>query len=112
MVKEAESRTAQYGLLRRRFPGVIDNTNYKSYQAKLTELNTQLAALVPGLTEENPKVKHLRSEIRNVQDGMASAIGCRAKGRMVNEYSAAQRPGAAARGLAYSGAGGEASRAT
>ena len=52
-------------------PAVIESPTYRSYKQTLADLNAKVAELVPPLTEENPKVIHLRSEIREVQMGMA-----------------------------------------
>lgn len=50
---------------------VRDSPTYREEQQKLADLNTQIAALVPPLTEENPKVIHLRAQIREVEANMA-----------------------------------------
>ena len=89
MQKEAESRTA-LSAPSDTVPTVLDNANYRSYQAKLADLNAQVAALVPPLTEANPKVMHLRAEIKAVEDGMSQATST-SKVRMVNELSAAKQ---------------------
>ncbi|MCU1323869.1 MAG: lipopolysaccharide biosynthesis [Acidobacteriaceae bacterium] len=70
-------------------PNVLDSPTYRSYEQKLAELKTSVAQLVPPLTEENPKVIHLRSQIREVEAGMARerSVG---NGRMKNEYEAAR----------------------
>ncbi len=52
-------------------PAVRDSPTYREYQQKLADLNAQVAAKVPPLTEENPQVIHLRSQIREVEAGMA-----------------------------------------
>ena len=89
MQKEGESRAALTASPET-VPSVIDSTGYKTYQAKLAELNAQLATLVPPLTEANPKVIHLRAEIRAVEEGMASATTA-GQGRMANELSSAKQ---------------------
>jgi polysaccharide biosynthesis transport protein len=70
-------------------PNVLDSPTYRAYEQKLAELQTNVAQLVPPLTEENPKVIHLRSQIREVEAGMARerATG---NGRLRNEYDAAK----------------------
>jgi capsular exopolysaccharide synthesis family protein len=54
-------------------PATLDSPIYRDYQQKLADLNAKVAELVPPLTEENPKVLHLRAEIRDVQSGMEHA---------------------------------------
>ena len=51
---------------------VRDSPTYRQYQQKLADLNAQIASLVPPLTEENPRVVHLRSQTREVQAAMAA----------------------------------------
>ncbi len=51
-------------------PAALDSPIYRSYQQKLADLKAQVSALVPPLTEENPKVIHLRSQIREVEKGL------------------------------------------
>ena len=70
-------------------PNVLDSPTYRSYQQKLTELQTAVAQLVPPLTEENPKVIHLRSQIREVEAGMERERST-GNGRIKNEYEAAK----------------------
>jgi capsular exopolysaccharide synthesis family protein len=72
MEKEAElnvARTAAPDSV----PGVLDNPAYASAQAKLADLEGKVAALVPPLTEENPRVIHLRSQIKEAEADMARA---------------------------------------
>ncbi len=88
MQKEAESRAASTAAPET-VPTVMDSTSYRAYQTKLADLNAQVAALVPPLTEANPKVMHLRAEIREVEAGMAAATTASA-GRMQNELGAAR----------------------
>ncbi len=69
MEKQAQyevSRTAPVESL----PSVIDSPNYRGDQQRLAELRGKVAELVPPLTEENPKVIHLRSQIAEVQAQM------------------------------------------
>ncbi len=70
-------------------PGVVDRPAYQAYQQKLADLRAQVAQLVPPLTEENPKVIHLRSQIREVEAGLAIERGADTD-RMRNEYEAAR----------------------
>ena len=51
---------------------VRDSPTYREEQQKLSDLNAQIAAKVPPLTEENPQVIHLRSQIREVETDMAA----------------------------------------
>ncbi len=53
-------------------PAVRDSPTYRQYQQKLADLNAQIASLVPPLTEENPRIVHLRSQTREVQAAMAA----------------------------------------
>ncbi len=54
-------------------PNVQDNPAYRSYELKLADLRAQVAALVPPLTELNPEVIHLRSEIADAEQGMRAS---------------------------------------
>ena len=54
-------------------PAALDSPIYRDYQQKLSDLNAKVAEVVPPLTEENPKVIHLRAEIREVEEGMERA---------------------------------------
>jgi succinoglycan biosynthesis transport protein ExoP len=69
-------------------PSVLDSQSYRAYQQKLADLRSRVAEIVPPLTEENPKVIHLRSQIREVETGMAIERATNAR-RMKNEYDAA-----------------------
>ena len=51
-------------------PSVVDNPNYRQSQQQLADLKNKVAQLVPPLTEENPKVIHLRSQIAELQNEM------------------------------------------
>ena len=72
MEKESLMRTALTAPVDS-IPAALDSPIYRDYQQKLAELNAKVAELVPPLTEENPKVIHLRSEIREVKAGMEQA---------------------------------------
>lgn len=70
--KEAESgmeRTASPGTA----PVVQDSPAHRQYELQIGDLRAQLAKLTPTLTEENPRVKSLRAQIRAAEDGMRSA---------------------------------------
>jgi polysaccharide biosynthesis transport protein len=70
-------------------PTVLDNTEYRDSQIKLEDLRRQVAALVPPLTEANPKVRHLRAQITQVESSLASQKQGLLQ-RMKNEYEEAQ----------------------
>ncbi len=70
-------------------PGVQDNPEHRAYELKLADLRSQLALLVPALTEQNPKVMKLRSQIADAEAGVLSTEGSSA-GRQDNEYSSAR----------------------
>ena len=86
--KQAESgvaKSADPGTL----PGVLDNPAHRAYELKLADLRTELAKLVPPLTEENPRVIHLRSQIRDAEAGL-QATETTSTDRESNEYAAAR----------------------
>ncbi len=88
MEKEAQSgvaRTAAPDTL----PDVLDNPAHRAYELKLADLRSRVAELVPPLTEENPKVIHLRSQIRDAEAGLL-ATQTTSTHRQDNEYSAAR----------------------
>ena len=67
MEKEAQfdvSKTAAADSL----PSVLASANFREDQQRLADLRDQVARLVPPLTEANPKVIHLRSQIREIED--------------------------------------------
>ena len=70
-------------------PEVLDNPSYRQYQARLADLNGKLAELMPPLTEENPKIKHLRSQIKDAEAGLATSRNV-STGREGNELAAAR----------------------
>ena len=70
-------------------PGVQDNPAHRAYELRLADLRGQLSNLVPPLTEENTKVKHLRSEIAEAQAGLAATQGA-STSRENNQYAAAR----------------------
>jgi uncharacterized protein involved in exopolysaccharide biosynthesis len=88
MAKEAQSsiaRTASPATL----PEVLDNPAHRAYELKLADLHSRVAELVPPLTEENPKVIHLRSQIRDAEAGLL-ATETTSTHRQDNEYAAAR----------------------
>ncbi len=70
-------------------PRVIDNPNFRGYQQQLADLKNKVAQLVPPLTEENPKVIHLRSQIAEVQIEMEQERRV-IVGRVKDEYASAK----------------------
>ena len=51
---------------------VQENPEHRNYEMKLADLRSQVAALVPALTEQNPKVMHLRSQIVESERGLVA----------------------------------------
>ena len=88
MEKEAQSGVAD-SAASATLPSVLDNPNYRQLQQQLTDLENKVAELVPPLTEENPKVIHLRSQIKQVQAELASERST-STSRMGNELDAAR----------------------
>ncbi len=70
-------------------PNVQDSPAYRQYAEQLAQLRSKVAELVPPLTEENPRVIHLRSQIREAEAGMEAARSS-STGRQSNEYTAAK----------------------
>jgi len=70
-------------------PSVLDNPAYRQLQQQLADLQNKVAEIVPPLTEENPKVIHLRSQIKEVQAEM-TAERSTSTSRMSNEFEAAR----------------------
>ncbi len=69
-------------------PMVLDSSQLRDDQVKLDDLRRQVAALVPPLTEANPKVQHLRAQIREIEDSLAKEKN-NVLERMHNEFQAA-----------------------
>jgi succinoglycan biosynthesis transport protein ExoP len=70
-------------------PNIVADPAYAAARTKLADLEGQVAALVPPLTEANPKIIHLRAEIKQVQDAM-DADRTEGAQRLQNEFEAAQ----------------------
>ena len=85
MEKQAELAEAQSG----GSEGSPDTAAYSASKLRLAELQAQVAALVPPLTEANPKVIKLRSQIAEVQANMQreKAVGAN---RLQQAYQAAK----------------------
>lgn len=88
MEKEAESNVAR-GASVDTLPNVLDNPGYRAYQAKLADLHGRIAELVPPLTEDNPKVIHLRAQTREAEAGLEASTHI-STGRQGNEFAAAR----------------------
>ncbi len=70
-------------------PSVLDNPAYRQLQTQLADLQNRVAEIVPPLTEENPKVIHLRSQIKEVETEMAVERKT-STSRMGNEFASAR----------------------
>ena len=69
-------------------PGVQDNPAHRAYELKLADLQSQLSQLVPTLTDANPKVVRLRSQIKQAQAGLLTTQSSSTR-RADNEFTAA-----------------------
>ena len=69
-------------------PMILDSAQLREYQIKLEDLRRQLAAKVPPLTEANPWVQHVRSQIRELETSVSTEKS-NVLERMQNEYQAA-----------------------
>ena len=87
MAKEAQMRL-QTQSAAETLPSVQDSAQYRADQARLADLEAEVSKLVPPLTEENPRVVHLRAQIREAQAAM-SADTRSSTGRVNNEFNAA-----------------------
>ena len=67
---EAEAQLETRRKLSNQGPISNESAAYSADKVRLADLQTQIAALVPPLTEENPRVLHLRSEIRQVETNL------------------------------------------
>ena len=68
---------------------VQDNPEHRAYALRLAELRGELAKLVPPLTEKDPKVIHVRSEMAEAQAGLQATQTASAS-RQTNDYAAAR----------------------
>jgi capsular exopolysaccharide synthesis family protein len=89
ITKEADYAVSSYSA-----PDAVPSSSaspiVQEYERKLAELRAKLAELVPPLTEENPKVIHVRAEIRDAEINLARERGS-SMGRMKNEYESARQ---------------------
>lgn len=88
MQKEAQSQIASSAAIAT-LPSVQDDPAHRAYELRLADLQSQVAALVPPLTEANPKVVHLRSQIKEVQAQLRSTESNSTR-RESNEFAAAK----------------------
>ncbi len=71
-------------------PMVLDSSQLTDDQVKLDDLERQVAALVPPATEANPKVQHLRSQIREIETSLSKEKS-NVLERLHNEFQAANQ---------------------
>lgn len=89
MQKQAQTQVARTAAVDT-LPGVQDDPAHRAYQLKLADLQAQVAALVPPLTEANPRVIRLRSQISEVQ-AQLRATEVNSTHREGNEFAAARQ---------------------
>ncbi len=68
---------------------VQENPAHRAYEVKLADLQSQIAALVPPLTEDNPKVIKVRQQMREAQAGL-DATASNSVARSRNDLQAAR----------------------
>lgn len=88
MAKEAQAMMAG-STSAEALPNVLDSQGYREGQQKLADLRSKVAELVPPLTEENPKVIHLRSQIKEVESTLAKERSTMLS-RTQNEFESAK----------------------
>lgn len=88
MEKQAEIASAESSSADM-MPRSVQSATYGAQKAKLLDLQQQVAALVPPLTEANPRVIHLREQIKELQRGLDQEASD-THGRLLNEYEAAK----------------------
>ncbi len=88
MQREAESSVARSATADT-VPNVLDNPTYRQYATQIADLKSRLSAMVPPLTEANPKVIHLRAQIAEAEQGLATSQTS-SSGRQSNELAAAR----------------------
>jgi succinoglycan biosynthesis transport protein ExoP len=70
-------------------PMVLDSGQLQDTAMKLEDLKRQVASMVPPLTEANPKVQHLRAQIKELQTSLDIDKG-NVVDRITKEYEAAR----------------------
>ena len=88
MEKQAEmasARSARADAL----PINAQSATYQGDATRLSDLQAQVAALMPPLTEANPRIIHLRAQIKEVQNAM-DAEGSAGQSRLQSQYDAAK----------------------
>lgn len=71
-------------------PMVLDSGQLRDSQMKLEDLKRQVASMVPPLTEANPKVQHLRAQIKELQTSL-DIDKRNVVDRITREYQAARQ---------------------
>lgn len=71
-------------------PMILESGQLRDSQIKLDDLRRQIAALVPPLTEANPRVQHLRSQTRELEASLKLAKG-NVLDSVKKEYAAANQ---------------------
>ncbi len=88
MEKEAEIKSAEASS-GDAMPRSVQSAGYAAQKSKLLDLQQQVSALVPPLTEANPRVIHLRAQISELQRGLDQETSNN-QARLLNEYEAAK----------------------
>jgi succinoglycan biosynthesis transport protein ExoP len=70
-------------------PAASDSPADREYEQMIAVLNAKIAELMPPLTEQHPKIIHLRSEIKSVQNAMEREHVATLD-RLKNKYDAAR----------------------
>ena len=86
---EAEAQLATRRQISNQAPVANESAAYAAGKVRLADLQTQVAALVPPLTEANPRIVHLRSEIRQVETNLDKET-LESDQRLQNEYDSAK----------------------
>ena len=86
---EAEAQLATRKSITNAGPISNESAAYAAEKVHLADLQTQVAALVPPLTEDNPRVMHLRSEILQVETNLDKEV-LSSDQKLQNQYDAAK----------------------
>ena len=86
---EAEAQLATRRQISNQAPIANESAAYAADKVRLADLQTQVAALVPPLTEANPRIVHLRSEIRQVETNLDKET-LESDQRLQNDYNSAK----------------------